>query len=82
MYPPQVQSKLAEAGRDGFWFLAQVDQSAPPSVRVSAEVTTLRRVLSEQFPGGPGSPAAAKRPGGDVIESPHETEARRGLGQR
>lgn len=75
----QVQSKLAAVGRDGFWFLAQVDQSAPSSIRELAAVETLRRVLGEQFPSGPDSPAAAKRPSGDVIESPHETEARRGV---
>lgn len=75
----QVQAKLERAGRDGFWFLAQIEQSAPPTARGLAEVATLRRVLTEQFPGGPGGPPAVKRPTGDVIESPHETGVRRGV---
>lgn len=74
-----VQSRLAAAGRDGFWFLAEVDRSASPAVQALMEVGVLRRVLAEQFPDGPTGPAATKRPTGDVIESPHETAARRGF---
>lgn len=75
----QVLDKLIKAGQDGFWFLAQVEQSSPPEVRKLPEVETLRTVLNQQFPSGPGGPPAVKRPSGvDVIESPHETEARRG----
>ena len=71
--------RLVQAGKDGFWFLGQLDQSAPEEVRSLPEVKTLHTVLTQQFPAGKDEPPAAKRPGGqDVIESPHEPEARRG----
>jgi len=73
----EVQRRLAQAGRDGFWFLAQLDGSAPAAVRDLPEVATLRTVLAQQFPGGPDQPPAQKRPVGEgVIESPHEPDAR------
>jgi len=73
----KVQERLVRAGRDGFWFLAQVDRSAPAVIRQLPEVATLRTVLEQQFPQGSGGPPAAKRPSGrKVIESPHEKEAR------
>jgi transposase len=72
----QVKSRLAQAGRDGFWFLAQIDQSAPEVVRQLPEVETLRTVLRQQFTQGPDGPPAKRPTGRDVIESPHETEAR------
>jgi transposase len=73
----QVRSKLLQAGQDGFWFLAQLDRTAPAALRQLAEVTTLRTVLEQQFPQGPGEPPAERRPTGEgVIESPHEPEAR------
>lgn len=76
----EVQVKLGQAGRDGFWLLAQIEQSAPKRVRELTAVETLRKVLAQQFPQGPGGPPASKRPaGGEVIESPHETEARRAV---
>jgi transposase len=73
----ETKRQLLQAGRDGFWFLGQIDQSAPQEVRDLAAVATLRTVLSQQFPGGPDAPPAGRRPtGGEVIESPHEPEAR------
>jgi transposase len=72
----KVKKRLAQVGKDGFWFVAQVDQSSPNVVRQLAEVETLRSVLGQQFPKGPGGPPAKRPTGGDVIESPHETEAR------
>jgi transposase len=76
----QVQQRLVQAGKDGFWFLAQVEQSAPPSVRQLPEVETLRTVLEQQFPSGEGQPPTPKRPTGrDIVESPHEPEARYGI---
>jgi len=75
----EVLTHLVQAGQDSFWFLAQVDHSAPPSVRDLAELHVLRTVLEQQFPSGAGGPPATRRPtGGEVIESPHETEARFG----
>jgi len=73
----EIQSKLLQAGKDGFWFLAQVDKSAPLTVRQLPAVAVLRTVLAQQFPGGSDNPPVSKRPtGGEVIESPHEPEAR------
>ena len=73
----QVRSRLVQAGQDGFWFLAQLEQSAPLELRQLPEVSTLRTVLAQQFPQGPHKPPAPKRPTGrEVIESPHEPEAR------
>ena len=77
--PAEVQQRLAQAGQDGVWVLAQLDQHAPPPLPSLAEVSTLRTVLAQQFPQGPDQPPAQKRPSGEgVIESPHEPEARYG----
>lgn len=72
-----VRTQLAQAGRDGHWFLEQVDQSAPELARGLGEVGVLRTVLAQQFPQGPTEPPAKRPSGRGVIESPHETEARR-----
>ncbi len=73
----EIARKLVQAGRDGFWFLQQVEGSAPAFVRQLSEVETLRTVLKQQFPGGPDEPPASRRPTGkEVIESPHEPEVR------
>jgi len=72
----EVKRRLVQAGKDGFWFLAQVDQSAPEVIRRLPEVDTLRTVLSQQFPQGANGPPAKRPTGKDVIESPHESEAR------
>lgn len=75
----QVQAKLMRAGKDGFWLLQMIDQNGSQQVRHVAAVKVLRQVLEQQFPGGPDSPPPAKRPSGkQVIESPHESEARFG----
>ena len=75
----QIRAGLIQAGADGFWLLDQLEHSAPASALELAEVQLLRQVLEQQFPQGPHQPPAAKRPGGqEVIESPHEPEARAG----
>jgi len=75
----EIAAQLQKAGQDGFWLLVQVDQSGPTVVRELQEVAVLRQVLAQQFPGGPSQPPAARRPGGgEIIESPHEPEARCG----
>jgi len=73
----KVKHRLAQAGKDGYWFLTQVDQSASEAVQQLPEVEVLRTVLQQQFPSGPDGPPAKRPTGGDVIETPHETEARR-----
>ncbi|MBM4432306.1 MAG: transposase, partial [Chloroflexi bacterium] len=72
----EVKAKCAVAAKDGFWFLHVVDTASPKVVRKLPEVATLRTVLSQQFPDGPDGPPAKRPMGSDVIETPHEREAR------
>jgi transposase len=72
----QVKVKLAKAAADGFWFLRLVNTTAPKVVCELPEVQTLRQVLEQQFPEGPDGPPAKRPMGRDVIETPHEREAR------
>src|SRR4030066_267228 len=75
----KVQEKLGQAAKDALWFLVQIASSAPEAIPHLSEVETLRTVLAQQFPKGPSGPPAQRRPtGGEVIESPHEPEARYG----
>jgi transposase len=79
MSETKVKHRIAQVGKDAFWFVAQVDQSAPQVVQQLAEIEVLRTILAQQFPDGPDQLAAARRPAGQgVIESPHEPEARFG----
>jgi len=74
----QVQERLVAAGRDGFWFVGQVERSAPASLGQLAEVRVLATVLGQQYPGGGEGGSVGKRPSGaEIIESPHEPQARR-----
>lgn len=73
----RIAKQLLEAGRDGFWFLAQIERSAPAKARMLSEVEVLRTVLAQQFPQGPESGPTKERPAGRaVIETPHDPEAR------
>lgn len=75
----EAQRRVRQAGQDGFWFVGQLDRTAPEAVRHLSEVEVLRTVLAQQFPEGAGKPPASPRPTGrDVIESPHEPEVRYG----
>jgi transposase len=75
--PRQIASQLLQAGRDGYWFLAQIEHSAPAEARGLSEVEVLRTVLAQQFPQGPESGPTEDRPAGrGVIETPHDPEAR------
>jgi len=73
-----VQQKLIQAGQDGVWFLVQWDRAVPvPADQVPEAIMTLRTVLTQQFPPQQGGTPPAERPrGADVIDSPHEPEAR------
>ena len=75
----KVKHRLTQAAKDGYWFLTQVDQSAPRAVQQLPEVEVLRTVLQQQFPQGPDGPPAKRPTGRDVIETPHEAEARRAV---
>jgi len=73
----QIAKQLLEAGRDGFWFVAQIEHSAPAQARGLSEVEVLRTVLAQQFPQGPDHGPTKDRPAGrGVIETPHDPEAR------
>ncbi len=73
----QISKQLLAAGRDGFWLLARIDQSAPAEARRLSEVGVLRTVLAQQFPQGPESGPTKERPAGrGIIETPHDPEAR------
>lgn len=75
----QTQAQLLEVGREAFWFLGQVERWGAVELQHLPAVETLRQVLAQQFPQGPGKPPLANRPsGGEVIESPHEPQARFG----
>lgn len=73
-----VQTRLITSGGDGLWFLGQWDQAVPVSAdQVPEAVTLLRTVLAQQFPNGDAGKPPSKRPRGhDIIDSPHEPEAR------
>jgi transposase len=73
----KVQTKLAQVGKDAFWFLEQVERTASQVVQALPEIAVLRTVLAQQFPQGPQHPPAKRPSGRDVIETPHEAEARR-----
>jgi transposase len=73
----KVQTQLAQVAKDAFWFLERVEQSAPKEVHALPEIEMLRTVLAQQFPQGPNQPPAKRPSGRDVIETPHEVEARR-----
>jgi len=73
----QIAKQLREAGQAGYWFLAQLERSAPAYVQKLTEVETLRTVLSQQFPQGPDAGPTDKRPAGrGVVETPHDPEVR------
>lgn len=68
------------AGKDGFWFITQIDQTAPEPVQQLTEVELLRQVLAQQFPQGPDQPPPTQRPTGkEIIQSPHDAQARQGV---
>ncbi len=74
----EIGRRLSKAGQDGFWLLAQWDRGVPvPPAAVPLAVETLRTVLKQQFCTGDPAARPPKRPcGRDVIDSPHEPEAR------
>jgi transposase len=73
----KVRSKLLQVSRDGYAFLTQLEaQTTPEAVQQLSEVGVLRTVLQQQFPQGPGTPPAQRPTGHDIIETPHEPEAR------
>jgi len=76
----EVKVEMQKAGRDGFWLLDHLDDSAPESVLVLAEVATLRTVWEQQFERrGDTKKVIVRQPpikGKYIIVSPHDPEAR------
>jgi hypothetical protein len=74
----ECRKELGKAGADGYWLLDQIEASAPPVIQALAEVETLRTILEQQFERHDGgvSPRKSKVASAEVIQSPHETEAR------
>jgi len=74
----EVPVALQKAAQDGFWLLDHLDNSAPESVLVLAEVETLRTVWRQQFERREGKTIVRKPPikGKDVINSPHDPDVR------
>lgn len=76
----EVGVEMGKAGGDGFWLLDHLDDSAPQQVLELSEVGTLRTVWQQQFEHSPGDGKAVVRQppikGKDIIQSPHEPEAR------
>jgi transposase len=74
----ECRKELGKAGGDGYWLLDQIEASAPPAVHALAAVETLRTILEQQFGRHEGKvwPCQSKVASAEVIQSPHEPEAR------
>ncbi len=73
---------MLDAGRDGFWLLAQIAQNGPEQWQALPEIVTLREVLEQQFEQADEDDASAVQAKvkidatGDVICSPHDPSER------
>lgn len=76
----EVKAKMQEGGRDGFWLLDRLDDSAPQIVLVRPEVATLRTVWEQQFERREDTRKVIVRQppikGKEIIQSPHDPQAR------
>lgn len=78
----QAKRAMRDAGRDGFWLLAQIEQNGEAQWQELAEIHMLRQVLEQQFEqedeeGGSGPKVKANIDAkGDVITSPHDPSVR------
>jgi IS5 family transposase len=80
MSEAEVASKMEEAGRDGFWLLDHLEESAPEEALALSEVEKLRTVWEQQFERQEETRdvTVCEPPikGKDVIQTPHDTDAR------
>lgn len=75
----ELQEKLIRAGQDGFWLITKLDQAKSEVFEGLEAIKVLRQVLTQQFSKGPNIPPSEQRPAGkEIIDSPHEPEARYG----
>lgn len=76
----EVKAEMLKAGRDGFWLLDYVAESAPKPVLELPEVETLRTVWDQQFEREGDEtktrPPSGRGKGKDLIVTPHDPEAR------
>jgi transposase len=78
----ETAKELQQAGRDGFWLLAQLDQGAPEVALALPEVQTLRQVWQQEFTWDEkreeiGPPPPKRRGDGkERIVTPHDPEVR------
>ncbi len=76
-----VAPALQKAGEEGQWLVRQVMTAGSPVLQSLPEVGLLKRVLAEQYSQNQDGQVQTRPPGqvtGDVISSPHDTEARYG----
>jgi transposase len=77
----EVAPALQKAGEEGQWLVTQVMTAGRPELQNLQEVSLLKRVLAEQYSQNQDGQVQTRPPGqvtGDVISSPHDTEARYG----
>lgn len=75
----EIAQAMAQAGRDGYWLLAQIEASAPAVVQGLPAVATLRTVLAQQFERDDEGGTHPKPPplkGKEVVVTPHDPEVR------
>lgn len=74
----EMAQAMGQAGRDGYWLLAQIAEGAPPAVQGLPAVATLRTVLAQQFveEGGEVRPQRPPLRGKEVVVTPHDRETR------
>jgi transposase len=74
----EVAAAMQQAATDGYWLLERIEQDGPEEVRQLQEVHTLRQVFTQQFELQESQVQVRKPPikGKDVIQSPHDPEAR------
>jgi len=77
----EVAPALHKAGEEGQWLVSQVMTTGSQTLQALPELALLRRVLEEHFAPNAAGQLQTRPAGqvtGDVISSPHETEARYG----
>lgn len=77
----EVAPALQKAGEEGQWLVSQVMTIGSQTLQRLPELATLRRVLEEQYAPNAAGQLQTRPAGqvtGDVITSPHDTQARYG----
>lgn len=76
----EVKTEMLKAGRDGYWLLDRLEESAAPWVQELREVKTLRTVWEQQFEREGDEtktrPPSGKGKGKERVVTPHDPDAR------